>query len=105
MRLIEIAGFVDGVENRNALSQEIRRMSGTFDLPDRAVGQTGRGEKGVEQIAKPALAHPRNRSTVASRVMIPFCASLATNVSAFSKSGYSHAEPFSQKSGSSRRAT
>jgi hypothetical protein len=28
--------------------------------------------------------------------MMPFCTSLVTNVSAFSKSGYSHAEPFSQ---------
>ena len=32
MRLIEIAGFVNGVENRDTLLQEVRRVPRAFDL-------------------------------------------------------------------------
>src|SRR5258708_36421031 len=45
MRLIETAGFVDGVENGGALLQEVRSVSRAFDLTDRAVGQTRRSRK------------------------------------------------------------
>ena len=45
MRLVEIAGFVDGIENGDTLLQEVRRVARTFDLADRAVRQTSRSRK------------------------------------------------------------
>src|SRR6516164_4785374 len=45
MRLIEVAGFVNRVEDRGALLQEVRRMSGAFNLTNSAVGHTRRLQK------------------------------------------------------------
>jgi hypothetical protein len=45
VRLIEVAGLIYGIENRHSFAQEIRRMSGTFDLPPRRVGDAGRAQK------------------------------------------------------------
>jgi hypothetical protein len=45
MRVIKITGFVDRIENRDPLLQEIRRMSSTFDLSNGALSHTGRLEK------------------------------------------------------------
>lgn len=45
MRLIEIAGLVNRVENGDALFQEICCMAGAFDLANRAVGDTRRLQK------------------------------------------------------------
>ena len=63
MRLIEIAGFVDGVENGDTLFQEVRRVSRAFDLTDRAVSQTRRLRKmtlsGSEGQSSPLTAYCR----------------------------------------------
>jgi hypothetical protein len=42
MRLIEIAGFVDRVQDGEALFEEVRRVSGAFDLTNGAEGDTRR---------------------------------------------------------------
>jgi hypothetical protein len=45
VRLIEITGFMNGVEDGRALPQEIRGVPGALDLPDGAMRQPGRAEK------------------------------------------------------------
>jgi hypothetical protein len=45
MGLIVVARFVNRVENRDALLQEVRRLPGAFDLPNGAVSQAGCPEK------------------------------------------------------------
>jgi hypothetical protein len=45
VRLIEVAGFVDRVKDRDPLFQESRRIPGAFDLPNRAVGDSGCAQK------------------------------------------------------------
>jgi hypothetical protein len=45
MGLIEIARFANCVENREALTQEVRCMPGTLDLTGGTVGQACRLQK------------------------------------------------------------
>ena len=70
MRLIEIAGFVDGVENGDTLFEEIRRVSGAFDLTDSAEGHTRRSQKmtlsGPQGQRLPLAAHRRIHDEVTS---------------------------------------
>jgi hypothetical protein len=42
VRLIEVAGIVNGVQDWGALLEELRRQAGTLDLPERCVRQAGR---------------------------------------------------------------
>ena len=52
MRLIEVAGIVNGVKNRDALLEQSRRVAGTFDLPDARVRHSG----GLDEMTLPRAA-------------------------------------------------
>src|SRR6478672_10375713 len=45
MRLIEVAGFIDRIEDRDATHQESRRKSGALDLADCAMADSGRAQE------------------------------------------------------------
>ena len=82
-------------------------MPGAFDLANGAMGDARRSQEvplcGSEGQRAAGVRRTCTASTVRSRAMMPFRTSRVTNVSAFSKSGYSHAEPFSQNERHRRR--
>jgi len=60
--LIEIPAFMDRVENRDTLFQEVGRVSCAFDLPDRPVRDAGRlQEMTLSGPQRQSLAQPSRR--------------------------------------------
>src|ERR1700716_981404 len=92
------AASADASQNRDAFPQQVRRMSGTFDLPPRRVGHACRAQKmalsGSEGQRLSIVLQPRVDDGIARDH--PFRTSRATKTSARSKSGYSQADPFNQ---------
>ena len=98
MRLVEVAGGADRVEDRHPVLQQRGRVPRPLDLPERALRHPGRlSEMSLHRASRqrPAIAVQRGLDCPLRRIR-PAPARRATNVSALSKAGNSHCVPFNQ---------